>query len=104
MSAAIENHCLDLRLGLRVVAAAVKLKDGRIICGVRHFDPLMRAHLPEEIKEAQALLAGHEEGFVTNSYHYVSREDAWKIAVCAQQIDFKQWKGVYGTLYSEDLW
>lgn len=98
-----EDH-VDPRRGLRIVAAAVRLQDGHVICGVRHFDKLMRAHLPSTIEWAQACLIGHEEGFVTNAYEFVDRNEAWKIAVKAGQVDFKLWQGIWGCLFSEDLW
>lgn len=92
------------RMGLRIVAAAVKLQDGRVICGVRHLDKLMRAVLPSSLEEAQACLAKREEGFVTNGYEFVDRNQAWRVAVMAGQIDFKVWSGIWGCLFSEDLW
>lgn len=100
-----EDH-IDPRHGLRIVAAAIQLKDGRVICGVRHFDKIMRMSLPATVEEAGPILVGHEEGFVTNRYEFVDRNEAWKIAVKAGQINFKLWEGhgIWGCLFSEDLW
>lgn len=99
-----EPH-LEPRHGHRIVCAAVKLADGLIICGVRHFDHLMRAMLPEDLSEARVVLKGHEEGFVDNKYEFVDREAAWDIADAAGQIRDIDAEGcVPGVLHSEDLW
>lgn len=98
-----EDH-FQPRMGLRIVSAAVKLRDGRVICGVRHFDKIMRMSLPENTEEGREAIAGHEEGFVTNGYEFASRETAWRIAVMANQINWTVYKGVWGVLFSEDLW
>jgi len=99
----VEDH-IDPRMGRRIVASAIKLKGGRVICGVRHFDKIMRQNLPTLIDVAHEVLAGHEEGFVTNAYEFVNRNKAWQIAVMAGQINFDLWKGTWGCLFSEDLW
>lgn len=98
-----EDH-IEPRHGLRVVAAAVRLKNGRVICGVRHFDKLMRGNLPTLIEAAHECLAGHEEGFVTNAYEFVDRNRAWEIAEAAEQIRWEGYLGIRGCLFSEDLW
>lgn len=102
-NAVTEDH-FHPRMGLRIVAAAVKLNNGRVICGVRHFDEIMRGNLPTLIEAAQECLAGHEEGFVTNGYKFVDRNQAFRIAVMANQIDWTVYKGIWGCLFSEDLW
>lgn len=98
-----EDH-FSPRMGLRIVAAAIKLKNGRVICGVRHLDEIMRANLPTLLEAAQECLSGREEGFVTNAYEFVDRNQAFRIAVMANQIDWKVYKGIWGCLFSEDLW
>lgn len=91
--------------GHRIVCAAVQLKDGRVVCGVRHFDQLMRAMLPPELAEAHKVLAGHEEGFVDNRYQFVDRNRAWDIALAAGQFDPSvNFRGIRGMLFSEDVW
>lgn len=87
----------------RVVAAAIKLKDGRILCGVRHFDHIMRSWLPAEITEARPFIAGAEQGFVDNRYQFMDRNEAWDVAVAANQL-LPNHDGIEGQLFSEDLW
>ena len=43
-----------------------------------------------------------EQGFLTNTGRFVTREAAWRIAVLAKQPFLRKNDG--GTLYSEDLW
>lgn len=90
----------------RIVCAAIKLASGRVICGVRHFDALMRQSLPEVTSEAHELLAGHDQGFVDNRYQYLTREQAYKVALMAFQFDpdSAEYSGLRGTLFSEDVW
>lgn len=90
------------RLPRQIVCAAIKLTDGRVICGVRHFDELMRMSLPEEIEEAHKVLKDHDQGFVDNRYQYLDRNEAWKIAEAAGQI--KGTPPCPGCLFSEDLY
>lgn len=87
----------------RVVAAAIKLKDGRILCGVRHFDEIMRSWLPSEITEARPFIASAEQGFVDNRYQFMDRNEAWDVAVAANQL-LPNYAGIEGHLFSEDLW
>lgn len=99
-----EPH-FEPRHGHRIVCAAVQLADGRVVCGVRHFDSVMRAMLPAELEEAHKVLKGHEEGFVDNKYLFRDRNTAWNIAYLAGQIRDPNAKGtIPGMLHSEDLW
>lgn len=92
------------RIGKRIVAAAVMLADGRVVCGVRHFDELMIPNLPPNTPEGRKQLSGHVQGFVANDYQFYGREESWLIAMRAGQFDPKNATGTQGTLYSEDLW
>lgn len=94
------------RLGQRIVCAAIKLRTGKIICGVRHFDALMLQSMPPNTAEGRAALAGHEQGFVDNDYQFLNRNEAWRIALKAHQVDPRSpdFSGMVGTLHSEDLW
>lgn len=98
------SNLMSHRHGARVVCAAIKLKDGLVICGVRHFDELMRMSLPDTQPEAAHLLRGHEQGFVSNDCRWLTRSEAWDIALTAKQFDPAHAVGSQGTLYSEDLW
>ncbi len=95
------DEIINPRHGHRIVTAAIQLKDGRVYCGVRHFDELMRMHLEalpiDEVK-------GHAQGFVDNKYQFLTREEAWRVAQCAGQIRTHAFPVPNGTLYSEDLW
>lgn len=91
------------RHGRRIVAAAVLLADGRVVCGVRHFDKHMRA-IAEGLGNPTRLLKGAVQGFVANDYEFMGREEAWIVALRAGQFDPAKATGQHGTLYSEDLW
>jgi hypothetical protein len=89
--------------GVRIVCAACKHPDGRIVCGPRHMDYIMWAQIlgwtPSEFA-AQAeskglpLLTddhrqwGHrsEQGFIDQFGKFYTREEAWLIADAAGQI------------------
>lgn len=93
----------------RIVCSAIRHKEtGLILCGARHFDPIMRAMIQREQElKGQDMMAhtwrSAEQGFVTNIRgEFVTREQAWKIAEAAGQI--RQVTGRPGTLYSEDLY
>lgn len=88
------------RVPRMIVCAAIRLNDGRVVCGVRHFDELMRMVL-EDFGGTKILL-GHEQGFVDNRYQFLGRNEAWEVAEAAGQI-----RGVPphpGCLFSEDLY
>lgn len=94
------NEIIEPRHGHRIVSAAIKLKDGRVYCGVRHFDELMRMHL-EVLPRTH--LNDHEQGFVDNKYCFLSRQEAYKVALAANQVSDDK-ACCRGTLYSEDVW
>lgn len=87
---------------LRVVAAAVRLSNGLVICGVRHFDGLMRAVIEQLDGSTAELVKGAIQGFVLSNYRFVDRDVAFKIANEAGQI--LEGEGRHGQLYSEDVW
>ena len=98
---------IEPRHGRRIVAAAILLDSGEVVCGVRHLDKLMRdvfKRMATTHDEIATLLKGHVQGFVANDYEFESREAAWLIALRAGQFDPKNATGTQGTLYSEDLW
>jgi hypothetical protein len=97
----MSENIIEPRHGHRIVAAAIQLKDGRVYCGVRHFDELMRMHL-EELPPAGVRDA--KQGFVDNKYQFLTREEAWTVAQCAGQIKTDPFPAPTGRLYSEDLW
>lgn len=103
----VDNASLiEPRHGHRIVCAAIRLKSGRVICGVRHFCGVMLQSCPPNTPEGRAQLAGHEQGFVDNKFQFLTREEAYKVALAAFQFDPESpdYTGHRGTLYSEDLW
>ena len=95
--------------GLRIVCAANRL-GSIIILGLRHWDGIMR----ESIENADKCWTlpqdtQWEQGFIDNLGCFLTREDAWIVAVDAGQIikrvggDFNVDTGV-GKLYSENLY
>lgn len=87
----------------RIVCAALRNKDGYIICSPRHFDSL--AHQQIQLFEKGAW-AGAEQGFVDQHQNFLTRTEAWKIAEAQGQI-LRRCGGDTaegGTLYSENLY
>jgi hypothetical protein len=76
-------------------------KEGNVICGVRHFDYLMRAVTGLRVTGWSFVAA--EQGFLDNLGQFVSREKAWEVAVKANQI-IRPLPGREGILYSENLY
>lgn len=84
-----------------VCAANRKTETGRIICGARHCDTIMR----EQIKAAEGLdywIGGVEQGFIDQYGRFWNRQEAWIIAEKAGQIRYQV--STPGTLYSENCW
>lgn len=71
----------------RVVSAAMLMKDGLIVPGVRHFSPDMRAVL-ERIYGKGYHLQVAEQGFIDSHGRFLSRYDAWVRADKNGQIFF----------------
>lgn len=71
----------------------INIKRGIVLCGWRHHCIFMQRYaMNNELKEI-------EQGFLTNTNRFVSREEAAKIAFKSRQIT-KEKK----TLFSEDVW
>lgn len=90
-----------------VVCAAIRHTSGLIICGPRHYDPIMRTCILARSK-TQEVARAHgwyscEQGFVDNKGQWLTREAAWKVADRAGQIRYPN-VGTPGTLYSENLY
>lgn len=88
----------------RIVCAAMRCKKtGKIIASVRHWDEICNQAFPNE----EAILEfDDEQGFLDNRYQFLTREEAWKVALAANQIIRRvggdDAKG--GRLYSENLY
>lgn len=87
----------------RIVCAAMLMKDGSIVVGIRHFSPEMRAIMRLAYGEKDYHLKVAEQGFVDQYGTFISREAAWVIAEREGQIRRPR-NGPEGTLFSEDLY
>lgn len=84
-----------------IVCAAMKMDDGLIITGIRHFSPEMRTVM-KRVYGMGYYLRVEEQGFVDRRGQFLSREEAWKVAESNGQIRFQV--STPGTLYSESLY
>lgn len=88
----------------RIVCAAARCrKTGRIIPSVRHWDKFAHAAFPNEEAIAEF---DDEQGFLDNRYVFLTRTEAWRVALLAGQI-LRRCGGDHrdgGTLYSENLY
>lgn len=97
-----------------IVSAAMLMKDGLIVPGVRHFSPDMRAILFRIYGEGYHLKV-KEQGFINTKGEFLSREDAWVAAdwngqinlfspVGNERIPQPAKQGTKETLFSENLY
>ena len=85
----------------RIVCAANKFPDGTIILGARHWDPLMRATFKKLYADRHE--SGLEQqGFVDQYQNFMTREEAWVVAMEAGQI-IRRVGGDDDCLYSENI-
>lgn len=85
----------------RVVCAALRCANGRIICGARHFDPIMRAQITAS--EGYGVWRLADQGFIDNFGRFLSREAAHQIAWEQDQIRHRC-GGDAKRLFSENLY
>ena len=86
-----------------IVAAALKMSDGQVVIGVRHFDSIMRSQL--KLLYIDRYAPTPRQGFVDNRGVYVSRREALEIATAAGQLNVHRTKTEpEDELFSEDLW
>lgn len=64
----------------RIVCAAIKMKDGTVICGPRHFDDIMRNQLMRNQLVWNPEWNRAEQGFVNQYGVFLTREKAYQIA------------------------
>jgi hypothetical protein len=85
----------------RVVCAAIR-KEGRIICGPRHFDSIMHATMTSSERETKFWIDA-DQGFVDQRGNYLSRTEAHGVAVSRGQVI--RWVGGDDIeLFSENLY
>lgn len=92
----------------RVVCAAIRAADGRLLLGIRHYSADMHAQIWHR-RDSDRFVHRHDEdqGFVDQHGVYMSREEAYKVAEAAGQILYpeKCGDGLDGRkLYSEGLY
>lgn len=87
-----------------VVCAANRHREsGLIICGVRHYDPLMRAQMKEG--KGFPYWLNCDQGFVDQYGVFMDREEAFLIAKENEQIIGETPCCIFGKeLFSEDLY
>lgn len=99
-------ECLKKKPRVVVCAANRSKFTGKIICGARHWDSLMRGqvnfHRAGQTRMPREWV-GAEQGFVDQFGNFMTREEAWKVAEDANQIKYSR-NYSKGTLYSEDLY
>ena len=94
------DKCCDFDMSTRIVCAAIKLRNGFVVTGVRHFCPLMRAQL----KRIKLSIRNSEQGFVDQFGNFLTREEAYPIAKRQKQFKGHHGGKIDGWLCSEDLY
>ncbi len=84
----------------RIVCAAIRHRDGTIVCGARHFDDVMRATIKKlGLKWTEFI----DQGFIDSNSNYLSRKEAWVVADREGQI-INRCGGDTDQLWSENLY
>ena len=85
----------------RLVAAANKLKNGLIVVGVRHHDPIMN----EQIRASGETQVYSEQGFIDNRGNFLTRRQAMPLYEEGRQKGwYKKKTAPINELFSEDLY
>jgi hypothetical protein len=101
--AQLEAVPLDCRVRRRIVCAALRAADGDVIVGVRHYSPDMHKQIEARVDGVKFHhLHGDSQGFVDQFGEYLTRDEAFVVALAAGQITTD--RGVFGALYSEHLY
>lgn len=85
----------------RVVCAALRNRHGDIICSARHYDSIMLKHVAGS--PAWRERATVEQGFIDQRDIFMTREEAYTVALAACQI-IRHCGGDDGVLFSENLY
>lgn len=86
----------------RIVCAAMKMDDGSIVLGVRHYDPNMReAFMSRRCANESTHVV--EQGFIDNKRNFLTREEAFVVAKEQGQI-IRRCGGDEKELFSENLY
>ena len=89
-----------------IIASAIRTKDGVMFVGKRHSNCFSNAidilrSVDVLTPEAKEMLKDCEQGFLTDTGNFLSRESAYEHAQKVKQIDMMR---VSHVLTSEDLW
>jgi hypothetical protein len=100
-----------INLERRIVCAAARHANGRIVCSPRHMDEtcwkqilnvpvlVFDGKLPPKVEEWQ----GCDQGFINSWGEFLTREEAWIVALHNKQI-IKDLNWQIGCLHSEHLY
>jgi hypothetical protein len=85
---AVESGTRDAPIGRRVVCAAIRAANGELVLGIRHYSADMRIQLAMRTDEGRPFMnrSGDDQGFVDQFGEYMTREEAFVVAVAANQI------------------
>lgn len=83
----------------RIACAAIRNKEGIIICSARHFDTIMHGQIESSFHDWKNV----DQGFINQRGEYLTREEAWVIATTAKQI-IQRCGGDEEKLFSENLY
>ena len=86
----------------KIVCAAIRLEDGLVIAGMRHYDTIMRAVCTKLLLEYGQAIWAAEQGFIDNQGRFLNRKTAYVVAMEAGQIPECALTGQ--DLFSEDLY
>lgn len=96
----------ECRIGVRVASVANQMFDGTVICGVRHYCPIMRKSVDAFLKAKTLRVKGSSyyigQGFTDQWGNFLNRKSAFYVALFQDQI-LKRCGGDESTLYSENL-
>lgn len=88
----------------RVVCAAIRAEDGDILLGIRHYSADMHAQLNQRAdREKFFRRGGDDQGFVDQYGGYMTRREAYDVAMKAGQI-FDHGACDIGRLHSEAIY
>lgn len=92
----------------RVVCAAIRAPDGGLLLGIRHYSPDMHEQIQQRLDQGRWFMRGDEDqGFVDQNGVWMSREEAYQVALEAGQIRYPEANGMGlngPKLYSEGLY
>lgn len=83
----------------RIVCAAMRNAEGKVLCSARHWDTQMHA----QVRDSKSDWSGAEQGFIDQKGVFLTREEAHVIAKEAGQI-IRRCGGDEKRLYSENLY